>query len=162
MLDKSLALGQSPASAILVSISLAIFHIGFGISYVISTQPVYHVAIFVTSILIVITRVGFLSSRHRTRLPAAATQGWNACKWRAAFVFIVAFGAWTIDFTKCASLRGIRERVGQPWAWLFQFHGRWHVMTAIAAYDVMESIRACSEKNQLKAVYLDLVNRVGE
>jgi len=47
-------------------------------------------------------------------------------------------------------------------AWLFQFHGWWYVMTAIAAYDVMESIRACSEKNQLKAVYLALVNRVGE
>jgi len=48
MLDKSLALGQSPASAILISFGLAIFHIGFGISYVISTQLLYHVAIFVT------------------------------------------------------------------------------------------------------------------
>lgn len=55
-----------------------------------------------------------------------------------------AYALWLVDVFLCDRLRGMREVVGLPWAWILELHGWWHVLTALAVYyyiDLVEDIR---------------------
>lgn len=60
---------------------------------------------------------------------------------RAVVYLVVGFVIWNIDLEMCQQLRSLREYVGLPWAWLFEFHGWWHVLTAVGAAIYMELVR---------------------
>jgi dihydroceramidase len=51
----------------------------------------------------------------------------------SAFSFLAGFAIWLIDGLYCYQLRAIREKIGLPFAWLLEFHGVWHVLTAVGA-----------------------------
>lgn len=43
-------------------------------------------------------------------------------------------------------LRRVKGRIGLPWAWLFELHGWWHVLTAISANQFMEIVTELQEE----------------
>jgi dihydroceramidase len=47
--------------------------------------------------------------------------------------FFSGFGLWLIDGGFCHGLRGIRAMISMPLAWLLEFHGWWHLLTAMGA-----------------------------
>lgn len=49
-------------------------------------------------------------------------------------IFLGGFGIWTLDNIYCSKLRSWRHEVGQPWGFLLEGHGWWHLMTGIGAY----------------------------
>ena len=61
---------------------------------------------------------------------------WRLAK--AGIYLVVAFVLWNIDLEMCLELRQLRKSLGLPWAWLFELHGWWHILTAAAAYEFME------------------------
>ncbi|KAL4909516.1 hypothetical protein BDW74DRAFT_187591 [Aspergillus multicolor] len=50
------------------------------------------------------------------------------------FCFIFGYTMWLIDNFLCPSLTSARDLVGMPLAFLFEFHGWWHVFTGIGGY----------------------------
>ncbi|RDW78842.1 ceramidase [Aspergillus mulundensis] len=50
------------------------------------------------------------------------------------FCFIFGYTMWLVDNFLCPSLSGARDLVGMPLAFLFEFHGWWHVFTGIGGY----------------------------
>ncbi|PGH06786.1 hypothetical protein AJ79_06427 [Helicocarpus griseus UAMH5409] len=50
---------------------------------------------------------------------------------------LAAYGLWLIDVFACPSLRAVRHAIGLPFAWLFELHGWWHILTAIGVYIAM-------------------------
>lgn len=49
------------------------------------------------------------------------------------FYFFAGFGLWLMDGRFCYGLRDIRGAMGLPLGWLFEFHGWWHLLTAMGA-----------------------------
>ncbi|KAK6532106.1 hypothetical protein TWF694_003268 [Orbilia ellipsospora] len=47
--------------------------------------------------------------------------------------FFSGFGLWLIDGRFCYDLRDIRSIIRMPLAWLLEFHGWWHFLTALGA-----------------------------
>jgi dihydroceramidase len=43
-------------------------------------------------------------------------------------------------------LRAFRQRIGVPWAFLFEFHGWWHILTAVGASQFMNVLREVREE----------------
>ncbi|EFW99283.1 alkaline ceramidase family protein [Grosmannia clavigera kw1407] len=56
--------------------------------------------------------------------------------------FVIGYLAWLIDSFACLTLTRMRESVGLPWAFLFEFHGWWHVLTAIGGYTAVATLDA--------------------
>ncbi|KUI56508.1 Alkaline ceramidase 3 [Cytospora mali] len=61
--------------------------------------------------------------------------------WKATGIMVLAIVLWLIDLELCYPLRDIREFVGLPWAFVFEFHGWWHVLTAMAAARYIKLVR---------------------
>jgi dihydroceramidase len=41
---------------------------------------------------------------------------------------------WNIDFHLCSHVTAFKRSIGLPWAFLFELHGWWHILTGIGAY----------------------------
>ncbi|KAL3476058.1 ceramidase [Aspergillus californicus] len=50
------------------------------------------------------------------------------------FSFIFGYTVWLIDTWFCPNLTAVRNTLGLPLAFLFEFHGWWHVFTGIGGY----------------------------
>lgn len=61
--------------------------------------------------------------------------------WTATGVMTLALLVWVVDLELCPPLRGLRARVGLPWAHLLELHGWWHVLTAVSASKYISLIR---------------------
>ncbi|KAI5293657.1 hypothetical protein KEM55_006992, partial [Ascosphaera atra] len=57
--------------------------------------------------------------------------------WFAIFELTGAYISWLVDVFFCSPLRETRAVVGLPWAWLFELHGWWHILTALGVYIAM-------------------------
>ena len=41
---------------------------------------------------------------------------------------------WNIDFHLCSYVTAFKHYIGLPWAFIFELHGWWHILTGIGAY----------------------------
>jgi dihydroceramidase len=62
--------------------------------------------------------------------------------------FGAGFAIWLVDGYQCSKLRQIRASIGLPWAWLLEFHGTWHVLTAIGAGIFVELVDEVTGKSK--------------
>lgn len=53
---------------------------------------------------------------------------------------------WQIDFRYCAQLTQLKRAVGMPWSFVFEFHGWWHILTAVGAYSFMALVESLTEE----------------
>lgn len=100
----------------------------------------------------IILRSQYLFHWLQPAFPQDRTRDWNVRTWKGIALCVVGYGLWNIDLECCAELRSIRRQVGLPWAWLFELHGWWHVLTAIGASGFMDVAREVREvvKNEKK------------
>lgn len=153
MLHATLVVRQSPGRARLISIGLAIFFLSFSAFYVHSGKIIYQVIAFGTGIALVLLRSQQLFHLARPAFPTAKSRDWNIRTWQSIGLLLFGYLIWNIDLEFCAQLRAIRQQVGLPWAWLFELHGWWHLLTALGAsrfMNVAREIRAhtYTEKSQ--------------
>ncbi|THZ78041.1 hypothetical protein D6C85_01275 [Aureobasidium pullulans] len=47
--------------------------------------------------------------------------------------FVFGYLLWQLDFIFCTELTAIKRVVGMPWGFLLEFHGWWHILTAVGA-----------------------------
>lgn len=146
MLQAVLTARQSPAKARLISTALAVVFIGFSVFYVWSAKIIYQVIAFSSGIGLVTLRCQYLYHWAQPAFPKAKSHDWNVRTWKSIGVCLFGYGLWHIDLEFCAQLRDMKERVGLPWAWVFELHGWWHIFTAIGASMFMNVARDIREE----------------
>ncbi len=141
LLQGTLTVRQSPTNARYITISLALVFPLFSGFYVWTGKIIYHVAAFAAMVVLIILRAHYLLHWLKPEFSEAKRCKWRAQGRKALFALLIGYILWNIDLEFCAKLRKLRERVGLPWAWLFELHGWWHVLTAISASQFIDIVR---------------------
>ncbi|TQV98439.1 alkaline phytoceramidase [Cordyceps javanica] len=146
MLQATLTVRQTPATSRIISATLAVVFLSFTAFYLSSPLIIYQVIAFLSGVGVVVVRVLYLFHWMQPALPKAKSREWRNRAVTALFICIAGYGIWNIDLEFCHVLRDIRQRAGLPWAWLFEFHGWWHVLTAVGASQFMTVAREVREE----------------
>ncbi|KAJ3491891.1 hypothetical protein NLG97_g5503 [Lecanicillium saksenae] len=146
MLQATLTIRQSPVKTKMISAGLAVIFLSFTAFYLNSPLIIYQVIAFLTGVAFVILRSLYLFHWMQPALPRAKSREWSNRAIKAILICIVGYGIWNIDLEFCQVLRDIRARIGLPGAWLFEFHGWWHILTAIGANQFMIVAREVREE----------------
>lgn len=144
MLQATLVAGQRPSKARTITVVLGSFYLPLLVYYVWSENIIVQVAGFVGSMVIIGLRTNYLV-RWVKAFPKAKGQELTTRSRRAVFVGLFGYLLWNIELKYCVELRDIRASVGLPWAWLFEFHGWWHVFTGMSAGIFMSVAREMRE-----------------
>ncbi len=107
--------------------------------YIRTGDILHHVYSFNTMILLVGARTIYLI--YGAARPELESARLVKLFGRAVAILVVAYILWQLDLEKCLELRRLRQAVGLLWAWLFEFHGWWHVLTALGASTYIRLIR---------------------
>jgi dihydroceramidase len=137
---------RSTAYDRLINVSLAVIFPLFAIFYVYTGKIIYHATAFFAMMALIVARGYYLFWLRVPRFPADKCHGWRIRGRKALISLLVAYGLWHLDLEACAQLRGLRERIGLPWAWVLEFHGWWHVLTAISAHMAMAMVREVQDE----------------
>lgn len=100
----------------------------FTIAYIYSREPLFHQAVYVSCVLLVIR----LSYQEVTRVKQPQA---SALLQRAIASIILAALFWLCDNHFCVQLQATRDIIGFPLEGLLQFHGWWHLCASIPSYD---------------------------
>ncbi|KAF4964698.1 hypothetical protein FSARC_7405 [Fusarium sarcochroum] len=146
MLRTLLVLRQSPTNTRYISIALAVFFISFSVFYVRSAKIIYQVIGFWFSLILIGVRVRYLFHWAKPKFTEEQIRDWSIRVYTAAFTCLFGYFIWNIDLEFCAELRNLRAQIGLPWAWLLEFHGWWHVLTAVGASQFMNVLREVREE----------------
>jgi dihydroceramidase len=146
MLQATLTVRQPPSRARLITIGLAIVHLAFAVFYIWSAKIIYQVFAFTGALFILICKSQHTFHFAQPALPEAKRKDLNWRSWKGIGICLAGYLLWSIDLEYCAELRALRQQVGLPWAWLFEFHGWWHILTAIGASQCMQVAREAREE----------------
>ncbi|KAK4121869.1 hypothetical protein N657DRAFT_600022 [Parathielavia appendiculata] len=144
MLQASLTARQPPARVRLITVVLAVAYPSFAAFYFWSAKIVYHSIAFVAALLVVLARSQY--TLHVLLPTFPKRWDWNRRIWKALGWCVLGYVLWTVDLEYCAELRALRGKVGLPWAWLLEFHGWWHILTAAGASQAMQVAREVREE----------------
>ncbi|KAG6003716.1 hypothetical protein E4U21_001769 [Claviceps maximensis] len=153
MLQVTCAVRMSPKKYLAASVGLGIGFTSFTLFYLQSPKIIYQVLAFVFSLFLLVLRSQYLFHRLEPAFPPTKRRDWIRRTWIAIGTGVLAYVIWNIDLEFCAHLRRVRRQIGLPWAWLFELHGWWHVLTAVATsqfMDVAREMREEEEQNQEK------------
>lgn len=137
--------GRSPAAARLVTGVIILATSTASAIYVQSGKILYHVYIFSAMLTFIWPRT--LHLLYRAPGPKGSGRSREERRrlggrfWKAVALLITAYIIWNIDLEMCLQLRDLRSRIGLPWAWLLEFHGWWHILTALGASEYMQLVR---------------------
>lgn len=141
MLHGLFTVRATPAQRYRNSALLALIVGGFSAFYVWSGTIIYHTLAFATQILVLTFRCLYLFRWQERKFPEDKVRSWNTRRWQASGICLVGYILWNIDLEFCAQLRAFRAEIGLPWAWLFELHGWWHLLTAIGANHFIKVVR---------------------
>ncbi|KAM5354415.1 hypothetical protein ACJ41O_001064 [Fusarium nematophilum] len=130
----------------LISPVLAVFFTSFSVFYIYSAKIIYQVIAFWIGLILIGLRIHYLFHWLEPGFTKAQSRDWSIRAVKASAICLFGYLIWNIDLEFCAELRNLRERVGLPWAWIFEFHGWWHILTAIGASQFMDVVREVREE----------------
>ncbi|OAA34792.1 Ceramidase [Metarhizium rileyi] len=133
-----------------INISLAVVFPMFSAFYIWTGKIIYHVTAFAIAIGLITVRGYYLFFWRVPSFPEDKCSGWRYRGQASLVILLVGYALWNIDLEYCAELRALRERVGLPWAWLFELHGWWHILTAISAHQFMTIVREVQQQLKLE------------
>jgi hypothetical protein len=64
---------------------------------------------------------------------------------RDTVFFLTGYLLWNLDFIYCAQLTKWKRAIGMPWSFVLEFHGWWHIFTAIGAYIFMVMVDSLTQ-----------------
>ncbi|KAL2258493.1 hypothetical protein VTK26DRAFT_8176 [Humicola hyalothermophila] len=146
MLQATLTARQSPKRSRFISMFLAVIYGAFAIYYIQTANILHQVIAFAIALISVLLRSLYLFHWARPRFPEAKSRDWSVRLWQSAFISLFGYFIWNIDLEFCTELRALRQRLGLPWAWLLEFHGWWHILTAVGASHFMQIAREVREE----------------
>ncbi|PKS07203.1 hypothetical protein jhhlp_005804 [Lomentospora prolificans] len=148
MLHGLFTVRATPAQRLRSSALLALIVGGFSVFYVWSGTIIYHTLAFATQILVLTFRCLYLFKWQEHKFPEDKVRSWNKRRWQASGIFFVGYILWHIDLELCMQLRAFRAEIWLPWAWLFELHGWWHILTAIGTNHFVKVVREIREEDE--------------
>ncbi|KAK8101743.1 hypothetical protein PG999_012117 [Apiospora kogelbergensis] len=137
--------GRSSSNDRLINTTLNIVFPLFAAFYVWTGKIIYHASAFFIMMVLIVIRVTYIYYWRKPGLPKDKLRRWRSRGRISLALLVFAYVLWNIDLELCAQFRQFRERLGLPWAWLFELHGWWHILTAISASRFMDTVRELQE-----------------
>ncbi|GAB7322516.1 hypothetical protein MBLNU13_g03443t2 [Cladosporium sp. NU13] len=106
-------------------------------------EHVVHELTFLFLILLVIGQTRSLISKRIERTKDKQNLRRLAIFGGACFLF--GYLLWQLDFIYCAQLTSLKRAIGMPWSFVLEFHGWWHILTAIGAYVFMVMVDSLTQ-----------------
>lgn len=131
---------QTPSQKRLTTAAIVSVSFAFSVFYVWSGKIIYHLSAFTSMMLLTLARCIYLF-HFAPGFPERKVVAWRRAQRIAIATFLLGYLLWNIDLELCAELRELRARVGLPWAWGLEFHGWWHVLTAVGADIFFQVVR---------------------
>ena len=141
MIHSTYTTGQTQSRSRLIAAALTAFHLPFAAFYIWSPRIVYQVTAFSAALILVGLRTQYLVHGPNAVFPKGVARDWTVRSLKATAISMTGYLLWNIENMYCAELRVLKAQVGLPWAWLLEFHGWWHVLTAIGASKYMDVAR---------------------
>lgn len=139
ILHRLYTVGQSPLVGRIFTVLLLSCTLCLAVAYVKSGDVMYHVTIFGAQLTCIWPRTLYLifsfegAERRARHLRQFA---------KAIIALAVGYALWHIDLEFCEALRSIRLALGIPLSFLLEFHGWWHVLTALGAIKYIQLVRS--------------------
>ncbi|KAK8079219.1 alkaline ceramidase family protein [Apiospora phragmitis] len=138
ILHRLYTVGQSPVVKQTVTVFLLSITIVLAVAYVKSGNVMYHVTIFGAQLTCIWPRTLYLiMSWERAERKAKHLRQFA----KAVIALAVGYALWYIDLEFCEPLRSLRTALGVPWSFLLEFHGWWHILTALGAIEYIKLVR---------------------
>ncbi|KAJ5153994.1 alkaline phytoceramidase [Penicillium coprophilum] len=102
------------------------------VAHMVLDEFLLHAVTFGSSVLLIVICTTRLISRQIPNVVVRKNVR-NVTRF-GVFSFIFGYMIWLVDEFTCRYLISIRHSIGLPLAFLFEFHGWWHVFTAIGGY----------------------------
>ncbi|KAK8059170.1 alkaline ceramidase family protein [Apiospora saccharicola] len=150
MLHRLYTVGRAPFVQRTTAVFLVTVTTGLAVAYVRSGNVMYHVTIFGAQLTCIWPRTLYLifSSSCKGEGAGAGAERTRAKQqhmvrrfFKAILALAVGYGLWHVDLEFCEPLRSWRRAVGAPWSALLEFHGWWHVLTALGAIEYIKLVR---------------------
>ncbi|KAK8065183.1 ceramidase [Apiospora hydei] len=139
ILHRLYTVGRSPFAKQAATVFLLSTTTGLAVAYVRSGNVMYHVTIFGAQLTCIWPRTLyqiFAAERAAERRAKRLRQFG-----KAAVALAVGYALWHIDLEFCDLLRSWRRALGAPWSFVLEFHGWWHVLTAVGAIEYIKLVR---------------------
>ncbi|KAL2127509.1 hypothetical protein VTI74DRAFT_10617 [Chaetomium olivicolor] len=149
MLRAVLTAHQPPSRARAISVGLAVVYAAFSVFYLWSAKIIYQVFAFSIALGGVLARTQYLIHFMQPAFAEGKRRDWNRRTWMSTAISLFGYLLWNIDLEFCAQLRSWRESMGLPWAWLLEFHGWWHILTAVGAAMFMQIAREVRQEVEM-------------
>ncbi|KAK4502876.1 hypothetical protein PRZ48_006302 [Zasmidium cellare] len=97
------------------------------------------------SFLTLITLVAW-KTRELVKQRVSKEQDRRKLRWVIALgCMVFGYFLWQLDFRYCPELTQLKRSVGMPWSFVFEFHGWWHILTAVGAYTFMSLVESLTQ-----------------
>ncbi|KAK8033989.1 dihydroceramidase [Apiospora rasikravindrae] len=138
ILHRLYTIGRSPFAKQTATLFLFSSTLGLAVAYVKSGNVMYHVTIFGAQLTCIWPRTLYLIvSEKETEKRAKHLRQFA----KAIAALAIGYALWHIDLEFCDLLRRWRLALGAPWSFILEFHGWWHVLTAIGAIEYIKLVR---------------------
>ena len=138
ILHRLYIVGLNPLIGKLFTVLLLSSTLCLATAYIKSGDVMYHVTIFGAQLTCIWPRTLYLIfSLERTERRARHLRQFA----KAVIALVVGYALWQIDLEFCEALRSVRLALGIPLSFLLEFHGWWHVLTALGAIEYIKLIR---------------------
>ncbi|RIB02407.1 alkaline ceramidase [Gigaspora rosea] len=113
-------------------LALITYAISITIMYLYVVIPIFHQITYAMLVTVLNFRSYYIvdklpkDSQLRTSMQSLLFKSWT--------IFGLGFLAWNFDNIACDYLRSARQKVGRPTSYLLEFHGWWHIFTAIGTH----------------------------
>ncbi|MCJ1405276.1 hypothetical protein MMC11_008503 [Xylographa trunciseda] len=127
-----MSFGRSPESKRIFAYLLTFLLCAIAVYHCLVVEVAVHQGSFVLMVVI----VGFRTANLiKTRIKDEQVKArMNRMARSGSVTIFLAWVLWNVDNVICSTLRSVRESVGIPWGFLFELHGWWHILTAVAVY----------------------------
>ncbi|KAK4542399.1 hypothetical protein LTR36_006856 [Oleoguttula mirabilis] len=147
VLHRAMTFDKSPAYQRNFSVGLLAFILSSLTYHSLANEQTVHELTFFALILAVGVKVRALihqrvtKPEQRKRLTRLSLFG--------AGSMVFGYFLWQLDHIFCSELTSMKRQIGMPWSFLLEFHGWWHILTAVGAYTFMVMVERLTSDGPL-------------
>ncbi|PVI07104.1 alkaline ceramidase-like protein [Periconia macrospinosa] len=132
LLHQLLTLDKTPRQRVFITSAILGTIIPVSVYHCWTDEIILHEIVFAIMVFLVGRKIRQLI-RERVKNAEAKAKLVSIANWGLGSGLFGYF-LWNIDYHLCKHVSSFRHALGLPWAFLFELHGWWHILTGIGAY----------------------------
>ncbi|KAF2164548.1 hypothetical protein M409DRAFT_24948 [Zasmidium cellare ATCC 36951] len=150
VLHRSMTYGQSKEFSQIFTPTLVALVVIETIYHTVTNEIKVHELAFLILIALVALRTRQLVKQRVSKEQDRRRLRWVIALGAGCMVF--GYFLWQLDFRYCAELTQLKRAVGMPWSFVLEFHGWWHVLTAVGAFTFMSLVESLTQERAIVSV----------